>query len=123
MSEITLSKEKLEFLRNLLISRDPGPITFYPINVVQLSTRGENHNFTPIAMPVSGSLYPLEKDKIFRFYMDGLIFRFFCGNHDEFSVRKLGNTTVGYSDELHISLVDYYNSFQKSKFGKNAKNI
>lgn len=40
MSEIVLPKEELEFLRNLLVNRDPDPITFYPARVVQLSTRG-----------------------------------------------------------------------------------
>lgn len=52
---------------------------------------------------VTEYLYPLEKEKIFRFY---------CGAHNQLDVLNLGNTIVGYSDELTVPLVDYYHSFE-----------
>lgn len=122
MSEIELPKEELEFLRNLLINKDPGPVNFYPASIVQLSTMGENHNFTPIvAKRDSEYLHPLDKGKIFRFYMDGLIFRFYCGVHDESDVTSLQNTIIGYSDRLDFVLVDYYSSFQKENLEKTQR--
>ena len=48
-SEIELTPFDLEALRQLVLNRDPGPPSFYPCMLTQLSTLGVRHNNSPIA--------------------------------------------------------------------------
>ncbi|AWB65462.1 hypothetical protein C2869_02980 [Saccharobesus litoralis] len=66
--EITLSQEKLERLRQILMGECSDDFSFFPIALVQLPTKGPVHNFVPIKQKIGK-----HKKEIYRFYMDGLI--------------------------------------------------
>jgi hypothetical protein len=74
--EIILPPEHLERLRIMVLSGDPSPTWFCPIQLVQIYTRGEVHNVTPFMRPkiylgVDGA--PDLEINCYRFYFDGLI--------------------------------------------------
>lgn len=115
LHEIEIDAARLERLRRLVLEGDPGPAEFFPAALVQLSTRGDAHNMTPVA---------LEKDMpgpdgspvtvpFFRFYFDGLVVHFHRQSEAEHSaVPGLGNGRIGASDELRVGTVPFEKSFQ-----------
>ena len=116
MSEITLPPSDLEFLRALLVANDPGPLSFYPAHLSQLSTRGLTHNHTPIATIKTITSPILESTvleiPIFRFYFDGLIIHFHRHFSDDGYTASLGNLVVGSSTEIDVTVIPYEISFQ-----------
>ena len=100
----------------LVISPD---LSFYPVTLIQLSTRGEIHNTAPIfvtkPVPVVGDL-PSRKIPMFRFYFDGLIAHIHRQNADEHA-HELGELVVGAGAEAKVVTVPYEKSFEKENLG------
>lgn len=115
-SEVTLPPEDLEQLRLMLISRDTKPSCFYPITLIQLSTKGAIHNQTPfydikdIVDPMYRTVNPVP---IYRFYFDGLIAHIHIQNKDDKTFSELGSLLVGEKNDLVVVTQTYEKSFQK----------
>lgn len=117
-SEVQIPDNDLEALRLMLVFRRPGPISFYPVTITQLSTIGVIHNHAPISqikeIPSLESGEPTIYLPIFRFYFDGLIAHIHKQASDEGYTAALGNMIVGASEELVFSTQTYEQSWQLS---------
>lgn len=115
-SEISLPEEDLTILKQMLINRDTGQYFYFPIILVQLSTKGKIHNLTPLmedftVKPIYGQ-DPEQTFQIVRFYFDGLVVHIRL-TKDEESTRNSGNIFIGRSKELLLTTITYDLSFQK----------
>lgn len=122
--EINLDSKDLETLRRLIIESDPGPISFYPATLIQLSTKGFIHNQTPIRQikvnpSIEGS--PEMEIDIFRFYFDGLVIHIHIQSDDDGYTESLGNLIVGQEKEITITTVPFEDSFQLENIIRLAK--
>ena len=76
---------------------------FYPVTLVQLSTRGAPHNFTPIVRPKTFPAFdgtPERTVPTFRFYFDGLIAHVHAHADDNGETAALGPIIVGAEERL-----------------------
>jgi hypothetical protein len=116
-SEISMSDEELEHLRQLIVSGDPGDISFYPCQLTQLSTKGTIHNHAPVRdiklFPGDGLLTPSSLPlPTFRFYFDGLIAHMHVSLPKWSGTASLGNLIVGVADTIVLSTVSFKDSLQ-----------
>jgi hypothetical protein len=117
--EINIPAEDIERIRKMLCGESLEPISFYPIQLTQLSTIGVIHNYTPISdlkviKGIGGS-----KDiaiPIYRFYFDGLIAHFHLQSSDSGLTSRLGNLIVGAEKSLILTTQTYDFSLQKEHF-------
>lgn len=118
-SHIVLPPDDLEKLRLMVLNRQPEPLSFYPAQVIQLSTRGIIHNHTPInwakTMPAVGD-ESKRSESIIRFYFDGLVVYISCQNSDDGLTERLGSLVVGSGDELFVSTLPWDDSLQHGIF-------
>ena len=119
-SQVNVSTENLETLRKAVLTGETSPLSFYPCQLVQHSTRGEAHNLAPIVLSkptaFSEDGQPLEHVFFFRFYFEGLIAHFLYfepGKNVEKYVEEVRPLLLGGSKELTITVVPYENSFQE----------
>jgi len=115
-AEIAVSVKDLELLRTIVAEGVPAPVSFYPITLTQLSTRGDVHNLSPISQekPVPG--IDDQRDRlipIFRFYFDGLIAHFHRHAKDDGYTASLGAIMVGLEKTLRVVTLPYEGSFQQ----------
>jgi hypothetical protein len=114
--EVELPAADLEELRTLVLNNDPGRIDFYPMTLIQLSTKGFGHNLSPIAQVKT--IPSLAEDQgardlpIFRFYFDGLIVHVHRHASDDGYTASLGDIIVGASRDLLVTTVTFERSFQ-----------
>ena len=114
-AEIQLESEELEGLRARLVARDPGPPTYFSIQLTQLSTLGEAQNLVPLARIKNiPSIEEFEGYSIpyFRFYFDGLIAHIHPNDYGTHQPDKLGPLVLGQSEFTTIPTVKYEKSFQ-----------
>lgn len=110
-AEITVPAEDLEYLRQLVKDGDVGPLDFYPISLVQLTSRGPSHNLSPLSQEMAEFSLGAEASPIFRFYFQGLIAHIFRP--------KLGVSSdrapfgIGTSDKLTLMARPYEGSWQQ----------
>jgi hypothetical protein len=99
----------------MLLTGQTGTLSFYPANLTQLSTRGENHNLSPLSqekiIPSIGN-EPEKSIPIFRFYLDGLIAHVHRHASDDGYTKSLGSLVVGAEDMLVVTTVTFEESFQ-----------
>jgi hypothetical protein len=115
--DIAVSDEDLETLRQSILGLVEPPLSFYPIQLTQLSTKGVMHNQTPIQdvkyvpnlLVPSAPRYTLPT---FRFYFDGLISHIHRALPLAYSVAALGNLVVGAVNDLVLSTVTFEESLQ-----------
>ena len=116
MSEVVLPQKDIEALGSMLRNNDPGPLSFYPAQIIQLSTKGQIHNQTPFAdvksVPSFVADIPPRSVRLFRFYFDGLVVHFHDQRADDGYTADLGNLVVGASASLDVATVPYEISFQ-----------
>ena len=114
-SEIVLSAEELEQLRSMIVTGSPDPLSFYPVQLIQLSTLGPIHNLAPLAqtkvLPGFGD-QPERTVPIYRSYLDGLIAHMHRPSPNDFHPDGLGPLNVGGESRLTVSTVTYEESFQ-----------
>jgi hypothetical protein len=116
---VTLPAADLERLRRLLVEADPGPLSFYPTLLTQLSTRGAAHNFTPIAMDIPSSGGAAARPvPVFRFYFDGLVAHVHRQADDNGETAGLGSAVVGADAKLALGTVPFESSFQSQNMAQ-----
>lgn len=100
-AEIMLPSADTEILRRHIVSDEELSEDFYPVQLVQLATRADRHNYSPVSdektIPEAGGHHP-NRVPIYRFYMDGLIFHF---ERPHTASQKLENLSVGVGKNLH----------------------
>lgn len=114
--EVKIPFNDLETLRQMIISQNVEPISFYPTTLIQLSTLGQIHNFTPLIQEKTIPGFGEGPDKhipIFRFYFDGLIAHVHNHANDGGFTESLGELIVGANTTLMVSTVTYEESFQR----------
>jgi hypothetical protein len=101
--EISMPDDDQERLRQMLLEGLAEPISFYPMQLTQLSTKGEVHNLSPFATTKKVDLLdgnPPIHVPMFRFYMDGLIAHIARQNSDNGQTTALGPLVVGNGKQL-----------------------
>lgn len=117
LDEIQLSDADLDYLRNAILSGDGNPLSFYPIQLLQLSTRGRTHNNTPFRKtvtepdPINGGETP--PYEVIRFYFDGLVTTFDTRTFTPEEIDARGRVLVGYGPKLYLGTVTFEKSFQR----------
>src|SRR5262249_5053301 len=112
-SAIKLDGNDLDRLRTMLLTGNAEPIEFYPVTLIQLSTRGFEHNFSASAEVKTNPAIedvPARTIPHFRFYFDGLV----AHVHRE-TVGQLDDTIIGARETLLVTTVPFEASYQ---FGK-----
>ncbi len=117
LDEVQLDEGELRQLRQMILAGSAAPMTFYPIQLLQLPTRGKPHNLTPFRRtvtepdPVNGGQTP--PYEVIRFYFDGLTASFDCRTFTPEQVAARGNIHVGYAPDLNLGTVAFEKSFQR----------
>jgi hypothetical protein len=108
--DIQLSKGDLEILRQSISNGTPPDPNFYPVTLIQLSSKWDAHNQTPIRRSmVSHEEIGLSQESLdyFRFYFDGLITYFYIPGQNTPTVDQLGPIAVGNGEDLLITSVPF----------------
>ncbi|WP_316234890.1 hypothetical protein [Bradyrhizobium sp. SZCCHNR1004] len=114
-ADIELSAGELAELGARLVARDPGPPSYFGVQLIQISTLGEVQNLTPIART---KRIPAFEDitehsvPFFRFYFNGLIAHIHP-NTGEYDARKIGPLVLGQDGFTAVATVKYEMSFQR----------
>lgn len=115
-ARIVLPREQLEQLRRMVLNRDPQPLSFYPVELVQISTMGPAHNHTPITSMRTTPAFdgqPERQDLIVRFYFDGLAVHFRVQEKDD-DPHPRSPMEVGAGSRLVVPAVEFEGSAQKT---------
>jgi len=114
LQEIDVRASDLRRVRRMLIEGDPSPYELFPVTLLQLSTRGGIHNFTPISerVPSDPAQPHNASTPIFRFYLDGLVMHF-RRNASRDDVQRMGNVFLGPFDEVAVPTVTFERSWQR----------
>lgn len=118
-AEVDMPEGDLESLRTMLLTSQPLPLSFYPISLTQLSTKGVIHNMPPIAdykkIPSLIPGLPHRLERIYRFYFDGLIAHFRIPGGGSAPSAE-GALVLGATADVVVSTVPYEHSFEKENF-------
>jgi hypothetical protein len=113
-AEIQMPGAELEQLRVMVRDGNPEPLSFYPISLTQLSTRGVVHNLATLAQTKEiPSPDGQDNVPIFRVYFDGLIAHFQRPGKLDATVADLGPLMVGNEKTMTFSTVTFENSFER----------
>jgi len=119
-SDIKLPDDHIELLRHSLVEQMPLDASFYPMTLVQLVTRAEDH----IRAPFRTDMITFSDDgvvtgmiPVFRFYFDGLSFIVRLPHHAE--SEKLGDAAIGNSERLFVQTMPFEISRQIADFRHN----
>lgn len=110
-AEITLPEDDLEILRMLVLEGKSGPLDFYPISLIQLSTRGPSHNLAPLAQDMQEFPPRTGSTPIFRFYFQGLVAHIFRSQEGATSNRAPFG--IGTEETLSLMVRPYEGSWQE----------
>lgn len=115
-ANIELQDSELEKLRLMVLSMNPFPLSFFPVHLTQMITRGARHNLGPLKMttpldagPGSG---PLMLNS-YRFYFDGLVINIHT-NVSEKRYSEAAGIYVGDDAVVMANCVNFEDSFQAS---------
>jgi hypothetical protein len=120
-SEIDMPADHLEQLRQMLVTANPEPLSFYPTQLTQHSTMGTIHNLTPIQFTKVLPGLDGEDDRpipTFRFYFDGLVAHMHRHASDSGETASLGPLVVGGEDKLVLSTVPFEGSFEHQNLAR-----
>jgi hypothetical protein len=113
-SKISIPEAELISLGRMLVDDDAQPLTFYPIQLIQLSTMGPVHNMAPIATSKTIPSYDKQPEKeveFFRFYFDGLIVHIHRNASDP-SIEKMNSLNIGNEEKFAVVTIPFEESFQ-----------
>lgn len=115
-AEISLAENDLEMLRLAILGEEVLPLSFFPVQLTQLSTKGAIHNQTPIqdAKYIPHPLVPNSEIALptYRFYLDGLVAHIHRTFPLGYDVEALGNLLIGADSDILVSTVTYEDSKQ-----------
>ena len=103
---VRLAAGQLRRLGQMLVNQTSSPDYLFPACLVQLSTYGPRHNYTPTADRKSTGSTKRKSDRIFRFYFDGLILHFHRDLNKP-SWKSMGDMAVQPGKQLGIITVPY----------------
>lgn len=115
--DVTVSTPDLERLRLTLLGQEDPELTFFPVQLTQISTRGIVHNQTPypdvkyIPNLDDPDATPEEMPTI-RFYFDGLIAHIATKLPASYDAEKIGNLVLGAGPTVVLSTVTFEDSVQ-----------
>jgi len=117
--EVQLSSDHMEILKDLLLRGSTGPQDFYPVSLLQLTTRSFANNLAPLA---TDNTYDAgdgitQRLHVFRFYFDGLVV---CFHRSIFGadVSDLAGIFVGHCPALAVLTRPAEDSFQMTNLLK-----
>lgn len=119
-SDVRLSSELLEDLRQRVFAKDPGSFGDYPVQLFQIVSKGIQHNRTPL---LERTVVELEsgacRDVDFvRIYFDGLVARVYLSLRESFDERYL--RTCLRSEE---GTIVFAHEFEASRTAANIKDM
>ena len=130
LSSIKVSKNELEKLRIMILLKSIKPLSFFPCQLTQLTTKGITHNQSPIqsTIPSLDSMKNnnAEKDlSVFRFYFDGLVTNIYLNMQlNDYDVKKIGGVFVGAEESIIVTAVPFDKSLQINRlFSVITKNM
>ena len=109
--DVKLSIDQLHQLRDMILTSNAGDPGYFPITLIQISTRGETQNMSPILTEKQIYHHQSDTEKsvpFYRFYFDGLIAHFDMPS----DVSGLGDLVLGAGKNLVFPTVAYEASFQ-----------
>ncbi|WP_171958272.1 hypothetical protein [Stenotrophomonas maltophilia] len=113
--EIELPAADAEVIRKALVDGLEPPMSFYPIQLTQLSTLGPVHNHAPRRdvkyLPCAdGVERPID---MYRFYFDGLIAHIMLPTLNSIEIGDLGALVLGGESSVVLSTVTFEKSAQR----------
>ncbi len=112
-AEVDLPLAQRHLLRDMILASDAGDPKVFPVELIQLSTRGETQNMAPIATMKDIEDFESSTKRtvpFYRFYFDGLVIH--IGMSTESTV--VSGLVLGSETQLIIPTVSYEDSFQRS---------
>ena len=120
---IQIPSQQLEKIRKVLTGEDKDKRSLYPMILVNLATEGHTHNLAPIESTIDCVQKGYGKNKIFRFYMNGLIIHFYIEDPSLFCL----SNPIPYDSPMYVgeeqtlvTHVDYEDSFQFENLKKHS---
>jgi hypothetical protein len=114
-ADIQLSAKELDELGSRLVARDPGPASYFPTSLTQLSTLGVTQNLTPFLrvkdIPAVGDFEGAQVP-YYRFYLDGLIAHIHPNGANPLGADGNDPLTLGANESATVLTVKYEKSFQ-----------
>jgi hypothetical protein len=106
--EVELNPAELELLRTMVRDRNPRPLDFYPISLLQIVSRGPDHNLGPIRKEFRSDDEELAFSS-YRFYFDGLISLMY---REQIDRTKFGTYFIGDASTLTVMTQTWEDSYQ-----------
>lgn len=112
MAEVKIKNSVARRIRSMVLGKTPYEFDYIPITFIQITTKGQIHNHTPIRMR-----RPLQEGKpqsaeILRYYFDGLVIHAFPYKK-RFSPQEFGGLMLNASGKIGVIGVSYETSFQR----------
>ncbi len=119
-SDVLLSADIVEDLRQRVQSKDPGFIGDYPVQLFQIVSKGMLHNRVPLLEKTNVELESGDsrETEYVRIYFDGLIARVHLGLRDRFDDRYLA-TCLRSADKTIV----FAHEFEKSRAASDIKEM
>src|SRR5687768_3921172 len=107
----------------MIVSGNVAPLSFYPCQLTQLSTKGVIHNHAPVReIKYAPDLHSDGSTSIplptFRYHFDGLIAHMHINLPGAYNVEKLSTSIVGAAESLVLTTVSFEESLQNMNMGK-----
>ncbi len=99
-------------IRSMVLGKTPVDFNLIPITFVQITTKGEIHNHTPVRMRRVLEHGNPQSAEILRYYFDGLVIHAFPFKK-RFSPQNFGGLMLNGSGKIGVVGVSYETSFQK----------
>jgi len=121
-AEVNLPLAEQHQLRDMILASDAGDPGVFPIELIQLSTRGETQNMAPIA--TMKDIEDVESNTkrtvpFYRFYFDGLVIH--IGMSTTSTV--VSGLVLGTETQLVLPTVSYEDSFQRSNLHRLKQDV
>jgi hypothetical protein len=122
-ADVTLPPGVLEDLRLRILHRAPGPAQHYPIQLFQLTTKGFEHNRTPLLerkrMPLTDNTWGQEVSYA-RFYFEGLVAHVHLSAQVQFEATYLASCLGGGPEN---NTLVFGHRFEESRTWDNIKEM
>jgi hypothetical protein len=117
---IRIPGRQLDQLGKMLLNRDPKPYFLFAACLIQLTSIGPRHNFTPMAGKKRSGPSKKDQTRIFRFYFDGLAVHF----HRDAVVRQwrqMGDLCIQNGKQIGVVTVPFESSMQNEVMEREAE--
>lgn len=111
-----------QLLRDMILASDAGDPGVFPVELVQLSTRGETQNMAPIATMKDIEDFESNTKRtvpFYRFYFDGLVIHIGMST----AAKDVSGLVLGAETQLIVPTVSYEDSFQRSNLHRMKQEV